>query len=51
MAGVMQPDKPCYRFQSGNCTRDKCRFVHRKMTEHEMKDCNYDPNKLPKTIN
>ena len=30
MAAVMQPDKPCYKFQSGNCTREKCPFVHRK---------------------
>ena len=51
MAAVMQPDKPCYRFQSGNCTREKCPFAHRKMTEQEMKDSNYDTNKLPKTIN
>ena len=30
---IMQPDKPCYKLQSGNCTREKCPFVHRKMTE------------------
>ena len=51
MAAVMQPDKPCYKFQSGNCTRNNCPFAHRKMTDKEMKDSNYDPNKVPKPMN
>ena len=44
-------DKLCYRFQSGNCTREKCPFAHRKMTEQGMKDSNYDPNKVQKPMN
>ena len=44
MAASMAPqtgDRICFRFQTNECVRPKCPFIHRRMTEQERKDQNY----------
>ena len=44
MAASMAPqvaDRICFKFQTNECVRPKCPFIHKIMTEQERKDQNY----------
>ena len=44
MAANMAPqmgDRICFKFQTNECVRPKCLFIHKIMTEQERKEQNY----------